>query len=185
MEVTCPVIFITAYDQYAIQAFKVNSIDYLLKPVKKEELLFSLNKLKNLTKPASGEFIPDMKALVEQLMKKPKAYQKRFSVKYGQFIKSIEVAQIALYYSEDKVVFIHTFDGERFPIDYSLDKLQELIDPMDFFRIHRSMIINYYAIHKMFSHLKGRIKIVLKTKFDEDILVSADRAADFREWLGR
>jgi two-component system LytT family response regulator len=181
-EITCPVIFITAYDQYAIQAFKVNSIDYLLKPVKKEELEFSFEKLKKIQPTAA---VPDFKSMIEQLLEKPKAYQQRFAVKFGQYIKSVEIKQIAMFYAEDKIVFLITVDGQRYPIDISLDKISDQLDPADFFRINRSAVISFHAIKQMFTHFKGRIKIETKTAFDKDLLVSADRLAQFKVWINR
>ncbi|MCX6272391.1 MAG: LytTR family DNA-binding domain-containing protein [Bacteroidetes bacterium] len=182
VDVSCPVIFITAFDQYAIQAFKVNSIDYILKPVKQIELEASFRKLKNLHKAGP---MPDLRILMEQLLEKPKSYHQRFSVKFGQYIKSLEINQIALFYAEEKAVFILTFENQRYPLDISLDKLEAQLDPSGFFRINRGVIINYHAISQMFTHLKGRIKIEPKVAFTGEAIVSAERASAFRDWINR
>lgn len=177
VKLSAPVIFITAFDQYAIQAFKVNSIDYLLKPVKKEELAASLTKFEN-----SGHEV-DFKALMEQMLQKTKERPYRFVVKYGQFLKAIEAKDIAIFYAEDKTINILTFDKQSYPIDFSLDKLSEMLDNSIFFRINRGVIINYKAIGQMFTHFKGRIKIETIVKVPVETYVSADRGSAFKQWL--
>lgn len=177
IEITSPVIFVTAYDQYALQAFKVNSIDYLLKPVKKEELEISLSKWEKAHKQV------DFNALINQMFSKNKEQPQRFVVKYGQYIKAIDAYDVALFYAEEKTINLLTFANESFPIDYSLDKLSEMLDNTKFFRVNRGVIINYKAISQMFSHLKGKIKIQPIVKTDLEIFVSTDRAHDFKLWL--
>ncbi|MFZ4401068.1 MAG: LytR/AlgR family response regulator transcription factor [Bacteroidales bacterium] len=177
MEVTTPVIFITAYDQYAIQAFKVNSIDYLLKPVKKEELALSLDKWKN------SRHEVDFKALMAQMLQKTAVTPHRFVVKYGQYLKAIDNKEIALFYAEDKTINMLTFDKQKYPIDFSLDKLTEMLDKREFFRVSRSVIINFKAIGQMYSHFKGRIKIETVVSCPVETYVSAERAQSFKLWL--
>lgn len=182
VEVNCPVIFTTAYDQYAIKAFKVNSVDYILKPVKKDELEFSFRKLKENTLGINN---PSLIALLEQLASPAANYQERFIVRRGSLINSVETKDIVAFYTEDKLVFIHNYSNQRHPIDISLDKLQDMLNPKSFFRINRGMIINYAFIHQMHAYLKGRIKIEMKIPLPEYPIVSADRAGSFKSWLGR
>ena len=177
IEITSSVIFITAYDQYALQAFKVNSIDYLLKPVKKDELQASLLKWEKSHKQL------DYSNLINQMLAKVTEKPQRFVVKYGQYIKAIDASDVALFYAEEKTINLLTFDNESFPVDYSLDKLNEILDNIKFFRVNRAVIINYKAISQMFSHLKGKIKIQTSVKTNLEIYVSTDRAHDFKLWL--
>ena len=178
-EVNSPIIFTTAYDQYAVQAFKVNSIDYLLKPITQEDLVKSLNKYKNLNKQA----IPDYSVLLKSLSKE-KEYQKRLLVKYGATIKTLNVDDASYFYTEYKVVYVTTKDKNRFPVDYNLDQLQQLLSPDKFFRINRQFIINIDAIEKMVAFSKSRVKVMLKPPIDKDTIVSTERSSDFKKWLG-
>jgi DNA-binding LytR/AlgR family response regulator len=175
--VNSPVIFITAYDQYAIQAFKVNSIDYLLKPVKKEELALSLEKWRNAQPNV------DFTSILEQIKHINKDIPQRFVVKYGQYLKAIDAKDIALFYSKDKSIYLLTFDNQSFPIDYSLDKIYEMLDSKSFFRCNRNFIINYAAIKQMHTHFKGRVKIDAVIPTDLELFVSPDRAQAFKLWL--
>lgn len=181
VEVQCPVIFITAYDQYAVKAFKVNSIDYLLKPVKREELEQALQRFKKLHKTEAPAI--DYAKLVRELQGEKKDLQKRFLVKIGQSLKAVEPQNVAYIHSEHKITFLCTFDGHRYPVDHSLDKMEELLNPQQFFRINRQFLINVDAIDQMFSFSKGRVKLVLKPKPSEDTIVSVERSPVFREWL--
>jgi DNA-binding LytR/AlgR family response regulator len=177
IKITSPVIFITAYDQYAMQAFKVNCIDYLLKPLKQVELVKSIEKWEN------SLIKTDFSLLIEQMLHKTKETPLRFVVKYGQFIKAIDVSEVALFYASDKMICITTFDNQTYPIDFSLDRIMEMIDTNSFFRISRSVIINYKSIGQMYAHLKGRIKIATTVNSNVETNVSADRASDFKRWL--
>lgn len=178
-EVNSPIIFTTAYDQYAVQAFKVNSIDYLLKPITQEDLVKSLNKYRNLNKQA----IPDYSTFIKSLSKE-KEYQKRLLVKYGATIKTLNVDDAAYFNTEDKVVYVTTKDKSHFPVDYNLDQLQQLLSPDKFFRINRQFIINIDAIEKMVAYSKSRVKVMLKPPTDKDTIVSTERSSDFKKWLG-
>lgn len=183
VDVEVPIIFITAYDEYALKAFKVNSIEYLLKPVKKDELEKALSKWKKIYEQQQNE-LPDINALLKTLGKKEPAYKKRFLIRYGEHIRTIETDQIAYFYTEEKNNFIKTKDNQNFPCDYQLDKVETLLDPEKFFRINRQFIINLSAIDQMFTFSKSRVKVVLKPPTNLDTIVSTERSPHFKEWLG-
>jgi DNA-binding LytR/AlgR family response regulator len=177
-----PVIFTTAYDEYMIQAFKVNSIDYLLKPVNYDELVQALEKFKSLQRPASP---PDMEKLLALIGKQEQEYKSRFMITVGTRIKSIETHEIAYFYSEDKLTFMVTKEGQQLPIDFSLEKLSTLLNPRDFFRISRQFMVSFTSIQSVQSHMKGKLKLELQPKSKFEVFVSGDRMSEFKEWLGR
>ena len=181
VQVAVPVIFVTAYDQYALEAFKVNSIDYLLKPVKKEELIRAMEKFKLLTALSSIQ----VQALLQQInaVQPSKELQKRIIIRYGDTIKMVEIADIAYFYTEDKINFLCTKENLRYPIDQNLDELETFIEPSLFFRINRQFIINISAIDKMLAWSKSRVKIVLKPICEHETIVSTERSPHFKEWL--
>lgn len=183
VQIDVPIIFSTAYDQYAIQAFKVNSIDYLLKPVEKEELAQSLGKFRQaqLHVPMS-QMIQMAEALRES---RPDSYQQRFLVTAGEKIKSIPVEEIAYFFGQQKYVFLITKDNRRHIVDYTLGKLEDLLDPKDFFRINRQFIIHFPAIEVMHSYSKSRIKVGLTPEPEMEAIVSIDKSRKFKEWLNR
>jgi DNA-binding LytR/AlgR family response regulator len=174
--VTCPIIFVTAYDQYAIDAFKVNSIDYILKPVKKEDLRKALDKYNRL-KPQ-----PDMNKIM-QLLDSKKEYQKRIIIRFGENIKMVEVKDVAYFFTEDKINYLCTHGGLRYPVDFNLDELENLIDPSEFFRINRQFIVNISSIEKMLAWSKSRVKLILRPACEIETIVSTDRSPHFKEWL--
>lgn len=178
-----PVIFTTAYDEYMIQAFKVNSVDYLLKPVNYDELVQALEKYKSLH--AQQHVPPDMEKLLALIGKKDQEYKSRFMITVGTRIKSIETHEIAYFYSEEKLTFMVTKEGQTLPIDYSLDKLSTLLNPRDFFRISRQFIVSFQSITNVLTHIKGKLKLELQPKSKFEVLVTGDRMTDFKEWLGR
>ncbi|MFN8155129.1 MAG: LytTR family DNA-binding domain-containing protein [Bacteroidia bacterium] len=179
--VTSPVIFTTAYDQHALEAFKVNSIDYLLKPIKKEELTKAFEKLKML----SEINMKRLESLMNVLSGKggPKEYQKRIVIRYGDTIKMVEVGEVAYFYTEDKINYLCTTGNLRYPIDYNLDELESLLNPDEFFRINRQFIINIRSIEKMLAWSKSRVKVILKPATTEDTIVSTERSPYFKDWL--
>ena len=181
VEPKCPVIFVTAYDQYAIDAFKVNSIDYLLKPLREEDLATALEKFRKLNKKTAAL---DIDSLLRAYVPQPATYKQRFVVRYGEHIRTITTAEIAYFYTEDKVNFLATFEGRRFAIDLNLDHLDTVLDPQQFFRINRQFIISISSIAEMFAHTKSRVLIKLKPPSKHETIVSAERAADFKMWLG-
>ncbi|HRH66442.1 MAG TPA: LytTR family DNA-binding domain-containing protein, partial [Bacteroidia bacterium] len=175
-EIKTPVIFITAYDQYAIQAFKVNSIDYLLKPIKKEELGNALNKFKTIFGKNPKPAVPDFARLLETLRLPQQDYKKRFVIRFGEHIKAIDAENIAYFYTEEKINFLRTLDNHTYHVDYNLDKLEEMLDPARFFRINRQFIISIDSIDQMFSFSKSRVKINLKPPINLDTIVSTERS---------
>ncbi len=184
-KVKFPVIFATAYDRYALNAFKVNSIDYLLKPIKKEELAFSLKKfrLNNHHTNVSSEQVNE---LLETLKTKSKpTYKQRFVVSYGDKIKVVDVNDIAWFYSMNKSVFIQTNENKSFGIDTSLDQLEKDLDPKQFFRVNRKYILNIKNIADMYRLSKSRIKIKTLPVSNDDVIVSSERASIFKEWLNQ
>lgn len=183
-EVKCPVIFCTAYDQYALQAFEVNSIGYLLKPVQYQRLENSLNKLKNLGRSRLRDFDSDMMSgLMNLIGQKDANYKSRFMVKIGNRIKAVKTSDIAYFHSRDKLTFLVTRDDHSFPVDYSLDDLIQLLNPASFFHVNRSLIIHIDAAKEIHPHFKGRLKLVLQPPLDEEVIVSSQRTPLFKVWL--
>lgn len=179
--VNTPIIFTTAYNQYAIQAFDLNSIAYLLKPIRKTELAQSLNKYQNL----KSAFSIDFERILAQMQGKQPDYKKRFLIQVGEKFRKVETHDIAYFYAFDKAVFMKTFTGKSYPVDFTLDALEQQLNPTLFFRINRKFFINMDAITDMAAYSRSRIKITLNPKPDEDMeaIVSIDRAADFRKWM--
>lgn len=179
--VSTPIIFTTAYDQYAIKAFQFNSVSYLLKPIRKSDLVESLQKYRSM----KSAFSIDFDSLLAQMQGRKPEYKKRFLIQIGDKIKKVEVGEIAYFFVLDKSTFIRDYAGHNFPLDYSLDKLENLIDPSCFFRINRKYIVNMDAISNMVAYSRGRVKLELKPKADDefDAIVSIDRSSDFKKWL--
>lgn len=179
--VNTPVIFTTAYDQYAIKAFQLNSISYLLKPIRKSDLADSFQKFRNL----KSAFSIDFDALLSQIQGKQPDFKKRFLIQIGEKIRKVEASEIAYFYAMEKGCFLRTFPGNNYPSEYTLDKLETLLDPARFFRINRKYLVNMDAISNMLAWSRGRVKLELKPKTDEefDTIVSIDRSSDFKKWL--
>ena len=173
--IKCPVIFTTAYDNYAIEAFKTSSIDYLLKPLKKEALEQALEKL---------EVMRDMLTPSKETAKAaPGKYKTRFLIRFGEHIKTIPVNEVAYFYSGNKATFAKTLDGHSFPIDQNLDALEQVLNPLDYFRINRQYIISLNAIEDMRTYTKARVVVKLIPPVKDAPVVSSERAADFKLWL--
>lgn len=181
-DVEAPVVFTTAYDQYALEAFRVNSIDYLLKPVKREELARALNKYRK-TQPAT--LLPDLGQLLKQLQPGApvKEFKRRFLIRFGDKIKAVDVDQVMYFYTEDKINYLRTRDNQSYPVDQNLDKLEEILDPKRFFRINRQFIISIESIDQMYSFSKSRVKITLRPPSEGDTIVSTERSPLFKQWL--
>jgi DNA-binding LytR/AlgR family response regulator len=182
IEIKCPVIFITAYDAYALQAFKVNAVDYLLKPVKQVELQAALEKYRRLyVQSAPRDYSP-----LFQTMHRLEApiYLKRMLIRFGNSIKLVEISDVAYFYTRDKISFlVQKTTGKRIPVDYPLDKLEGLLDPATFFRINRQIILSVPAIREMHAHSKSRVKVELDPVCDVEAVVSTEKTAEFKKWL--
>lgn len=179
-EVKAPVIFTTAYDHYAIRAFKVNSIDYLLKPIDHEDLSKSIHKFMDLH--AKLKQNQTLLELTQQMIKKE--YKLRYMVKKGNRIRSLAVAEIAFFHSVGKSCFAYTYAAEEYLIDYTLDQIELFSKPEHFFRINRKYIIAIDAIEEIVPYSGNRLKIKLKACKDPDVLVSRERVKHFKNWLG-
>jgi DNA-binding LytR/AlgR family response regulator len=180
-EVQSPVIFTTAYDQYTLKAFKVNSVDYLLKPIDPDELEKAFLKFDKIYRqPQSYD-----KSAIENLLKAmtQKEYKSRFVVKTGQQLAYISVDDISYFYSEDGVLCAKTQNGKRHLLDYTLEQLEQVLDPAAFFRVNRKMITRINAIHKISTYFNNRLKLELQPKTDLEVIVSRDRVNDFKKWL--
>jgi len=185
VKVPTPIIFATAYDQYAIRAFKLNSVDYLLKPIEREDLEKALTKFRENRQRQTGPI--DVQALMQAMesQKQRPTYQRRFMVTTGEKIKSIPIEEVAYFFGQQKYVFLITRDGRQHIVDYTLTQLEDLLDPEQFFRINRQFIIGFDAIGQMFSYSKSRVKIELDPPSDMEAIVSIEKAPRFKEWLNR
>ena len=177
-KITQPIIFTTAYDEHAIQAFKVNAIDYLLKPIKKEEIKTAIEKYK--TSQSKNNF--NYADLAKHLQNGSEKKLKRFLIRVGQTLKTVEVNDVAYFYTEDKITFLISNEGKRYPIDFSLEKLEEELAREIFFRINRQFIVSISAIVKMVAVSKSRVKLYLEPNSGETI-VSTERSGKFKKWL--
>jgi len=180
VEILSPVIFTTAYDEYALRAFKVNSIDYLLKPIDKDEVQKAFEKMRSLKGGKSLNSIAQIAQAMDMLSNK---YKSRFMIKVGEHIKSIPIESITYFFSREKATFCHTLEARNFIIDYSLEELEDLLDPETFFRINRKYIISCNSYTDIISFSNSRLKIVLEKPVKEDVIVSRDRVAEFKKWL--
>jgi DNA-binding LytR/AlgR family response regulator len=186
VQVKCPVIFTTSYDQYAIRAFKVNSIDYLLKPLDPGELYNAINKFHYLDKSYSEKASPQAAALQDAIkMLTQKSYKERFVVKVGEHIKSILVDDINHFVSREKATFAQTTGGRSYILDFTLDQLTEMLDPKQFFRINRQFLISIDGFEDIISYSNKRLKIHLKQDKTMDAIVSRERVQEFKKWLDR
>jgi DNA-binding LytR/AlgR family response regulator len=179
------VIFTTSYDEFALKAFKVNSVDYLLKPVQKEELEAALNKFRKLKEDSKPDVNLDV--LVKQLQQKlqPKEYRKRFLVKHAQKLVSIDVEEISYFYSDGRLNFFKTADNKKFVVDYTMDELEDMLDPDKYFRISRSFYVSINAIDKIDDYFGNRLILALKPSVDKEALVSREKVTDFKKWMGK
>ncbi|AUP78099.1 LytR/AlgR family response regulator transcription factor [Flavivirga eckloniae] len=183
IEIKSAVIFTTAYDEYALQAFKLNSIDYLLKPIDEDELTIAVKKYQ--------ERMPQKQAVtldfndIKKLLVNPidREYKKRFSVKVGQHLKLINIDDIECFYSENKGTYLYTTEGRNYLLDTTLEHLENELEPQTFFRINRKFFVNINAIKDMVSYTNSRLQIKLKSYKDQEVIVARERVKDFKTWL--
>lgn len=178
VDVHAPVIFTTAYDEYALKAFRVNTIDYLLKPIKKPELERALRKFNK-----SKETMPkiDYRKLAESMV--PEGTDKRFLLRVGSRLLVVEMKEVAYFYTEDKVTLMTTHAGKRYPVDYSLEQISEMVPAAEFFRINRQFIVRLSSIAEMHAFSKSRVKLLLSPPCKLDTIVSTERSPHFKRWL--
>lgn len=174
------VIFTTAFDKYVLDAFKYNSIDYLLKPVQADKLVMAVEKLKKIG--GQGD-ISNMITKLRNQLSSP--YKQKFLVKVGLKYSSIPVSEIAYFYSESSTTYLKTNQGEAMIIDHSLDELQELIDPLCFFRVNRHMMLCDKSITSIDSYFNNRLLVSVKPEINENIIVSREKVRSFKDWLDR
>lgn len=189
-KVNSPVIFITSYDEYALKAFKVNSVDYLLKPVQKEDLETALGKygeMKKLYTTAPRQSTVDFDGLVKELQQKLqlKEYRKRFLVKHAQKLVSVETDEIAYFFSDGRLNFFKTFDNRKFVVDYTMDELEEMLNPDTYYRISRSFYISVNSVEQIHDYFGNRLLLYLKPSTDKEALVSREKVTEFKKWLGK
>ncbi len=181
VKINCPIIFTTAYEEYAIKAFKVNGVDYLLKPIKLKELDFAVHQYKKMK---SSYLEEDRYFKLDSIAKMLSGnFKKRFVVHIGARIKFIQSEDIVAFYSLEKATYIHTVEGSSYPIDYSLDQLEELLDPTKFFRINRKYIVSINQIKDVLVYSQRKLKVNLFKLESDDLTVSRNRISDFKKWL--
>lgn len=198
-EVKSPVIFTTSYDEFALKAFKVNSVDYLLKPIQKEDLQAALDKYRRLkqafAQPVAASAAPaesatgmgPLEQIIRELQHKlqPKEYRKRFLVKQGQKLISIETEDIAYFYSDGRVNFFKTADNRKYITDYTMEELEDMLDPVQFHRISRSFYVSIKSVAQIHDYFGNRLILELKPALEKDAIVSREKVADFKKWMGK
>ena len=183
IDISSAVIFTTAYDEYALQAFKLNSIDYLLKPIDEDDLARAVSKYKERAPKQQSvtlDFNDIKKLLVNPIERE---YKKRFSVKVGQHLKLINIDDIECFYSENKGTYAYTIEGRNYLLDTTLEQLEDELEPHKFFRISRKFYVNVNAIKDMVSYTNSRLQIKLNSYNEQEVIVARERVKDFKEWL--
>lgn len=176
-----PIVFTTAYDEFSLKAFKVNSVDYLLKPIVPNELKNAIEKFKSVHSPKAD--FTKIETIINQLQPKTK---ERFFIKIGEHYRSVQVSDINCFYIKERCNFINVDKGKNYAVDHSLDKIEQMIDSKMFFRVSRNFLINFSAIHDIIVYSSNRLKIVLTNWTEKDeILVSRERVSDFKNWMDR
>ena len=184
IDIKSAVIFTTAYDEYALRAFKLNSIDYLLKPIDEDDLEIAVNKFKSrnqLSTNLSLDFEMIKKMLLNPI---DREYKKRFTIKLGQQLKMVSIVDVECFYSENKGTYLHTFDNRDYLLDLTLEQLESEIDPKDFYRISRKFIIPMNGIKEIQIYSNSRLKVILPTYKADEVIVAREKVSDFKNWLG-
>lgn len=191
VDVYSKVVFTTSYDEYALQAFKVNSIDYLLKPVQRKDLIRSLKKFHDLTIQRPAESAAALPMNLEKVLQswqhqqQVKQYRKRFLVRQGTRLVSVEVADIAYFFTDERFSFFRCHSGQKYLVDYPLDELADLLDPELFTRISRGLIVTHQAVEQMQPYFGSRLALTLAPPFEKEALVSREKVNDFKKWMGK
>jgi len=186
VEVKSTVIFTTSYDEYALKAFKVNSIDYLLKPVRKEDLKNSLDKYNNLKQQFSSLPVYNIENLVNELRAQNNKHNRnRFLVKQGQRLVSIETTDIAYFFADGRLCYFKTWDKQKYVVDYNMDELETMLNNQQFYRANRGFIICIKAVTQIHNYFNGKLKLDLMPAIDKEVLVSREKATEFKEWMGK
>ncbi|WP_306350175.1 LytR/AlgR family response regulator transcription factor [Flavobacterium sp. '19STA2R22 D10 B1'] len=182
VKITCPVIFTTAYDEYAVRAFKVNSIDYLMKPIEKKELEYALNKFNSLSKVEN--ITNDIAGIIKGFLNKP-AFRMRFLVNYRDGYKSVDVTEIDFIFSEFKTSHLFLKNGMIVPIPQTMEELDEAMDPDVFFRANRQFFIRAESIKSIANYFNAKLKIQLKGDPEREVIISREKAPFFKQWMDR
>lgn len=183
VKVPCPIIFTTAYDAYALRAFKVNSVDYLLKPVSPEDLAQAFSKLRQLRGAATLDA-----GTIQQMMQmlKPRQYKTRFMVKVGDHLTAVAAEEVDYFFGENKIVWLRHQNGRKYPVEYTLEQLEEMLDPQHFFRLNRQYIAAIGVIKDVVTYSNSRLKVTLKDPMStDDVLISREKVEAFKLWFGK
>lgn len=179
------VIFTTSYDEYALQAFKVNSVDYLLKPIKKEELKNALDKFQEWQVKFSSPALNIQQLINGLKQQQPKSWRARFLVKQGQKLVSIETSEIAYLYAEGRLSYFITWDKQKYVLDYTIEELEEMLDPQQFYRANRAFLIHIKSVSQIHNYFNSKLKLDLQPATDKEVLISREKAAEFKDWMGK
>lgn len=180
-EVKCPVIFTTAYDEFALKAFKVNSIDYLLKPIDKQELKAAFQKFKSIQKSASN--VDALKEMLAQISAPKNNFKERFLVKLGERLISVSANDIAYFLSKDKLTYLITKNNNKYVVDYTLEELNSMLNGKQFFHLNRQFVVSISSITNIHTYFNGKLKVQLTPSFEEEVIVSREKAGDLKDWL--
>ncbi len=179
VDVTSPIIFTTAYDQYAIQAFEVNGVGYILKPLDEAKLVAAVERFQRNSEPSSD----NIAELMKQLRAPQKGYKSRIAIKLGDKISFVTIDEIAYFFSEDRVTFAVQHNGKRQIVDYNIETLETILDPLNFFKVTRGCIASIKSIDKVSKYFNSRLKVTLKPEYDREVLISRVNVPKFVAWL--